>query len=154
MFQIGQITEGKKRYLDLLLLGDEQESMIDRYLERGDLFVLEVDSDPAGVCVVTREEEGLYEIRNLAVSPSFQRRGYGRELVLFLFRRYPDCRTIQLGTGDSPATLDFYSALGFSPFRWERDFFLRYYDHPIYEGGRQLKDMVYLRRDAPVGDAL
>lgn len=30
-----QITGNKKRYLDLLLLADEQESMIDRYLERG-----------------------------------------------------------------------------------------------------------------------
>ena len=31
---ITQITENKKQYLDLLLLADEQESMIDRYLER------------------------------------------------------------------------------------------------------------------------
>mgnify|MGYP006975406881 FL=1 len=34
------ITENKKQYLDLLLLADEQESMIDRYLERGDLLAL------------------------------------------------------------------------------------------------------------------
>ena len=40
---ITQITENKKQYLDLLLLADEQESMIDRYLERGELFVLEDD---------------------------------------------------------------------------------------------------------------
>ena len=30
----------KKQYLQLLLLGDEQESMIDRYLERGEMFVM------------------------------------------------------------------------------------------------------------------
>lgn len=30
---IKQITEEKKQFLDLLLLGDEQESMIDRYLD-------------------------------------------------------------------------------------------------------------------------
>ena len=35
-----QVTEDKKRYLPLLLLADEQESMIDRYLEQGDLFAL------------------------------------------------------------------------------------------------------------------
>ena len=29
------ITENKKEYLNLLLLADEQESMIDRYLDRG-----------------------------------------------------------------------------------------------------------------------
>lgn len=38
---IVQITEKKKQYLDLLLLADEQEEMIDRYLERGDMFVLQ-----------------------------------------------------------------------------------------------------------------
>ena len=40
-YRIIKISRNKKQYLDLLLLGDEQETMIDRYLERGDLFVLE-----------------------------------------------------------------------------------------------------------------
>lgn len=35
------LTKNKKQYLYLLLLADEQESMIERYLERGELFVLE-----------------------------------------------------------------------------------------------------------------
>jgi hypothetical protein len=30
-----QLTENKKQYLNLLLLADEQESMIGRYLEHG-----------------------------------------------------------------------------------------------------------------------
>ena len=38
--RIEKITTDKKRFLELLLLGDEQEDMIDRYLERGDLFAL------------------------------------------------------------------------------------------------------------------
>lgn len=34
-----QIIKGnKKDYLDLLLLADEQENMIDKYLERGIMF--------------------------------------------------------------------------------------------------------------------
>ena len=49
-----KISRNKKQYLDLLLLGDEQEIMIDRYLERGDLFVLE-DNGIKAVCVVTKE---------------------------------------------------------------------------------------------------
>ena len=39
--RIREVPDGKKRYLDLLLLADEQEDMIDRYLERGTLYVLE-----------------------------------------------------------------------------------------------------------------
>ena len=38
--EIRKITSCKKDYLPLLLLGDEQESMIDRYLERGTLYAL------------------------------------------------------------------------------------------------------------------
>ena len=38
--EIIQVKKDKKKYLDLLLLADEQEDMVDRYLERGDMFVL------------------------------------------------------------------------------------------------------------------
>ena len=65
---ITQITENKKQYLDLLLLADEQESMIDRYLERGELFVLE-DEGVKAVGVVTDEGDGVCELKNIAVAP-------------------------------------------------------------------------------------
>lgn len=39
--EIIKINDGDKRkYMGLLLLADEQESMIDKYLERGEMFVL------------------------------------------------------------------------------------------------------------------
>lgn len=38
--EIRQIEKNKKKYLDLLLLADEQESMIDQYLEKGQLFIM------------------------------------------------------------------------------------------------------------------
>ncbi len=40
MIRIHPISGNKKQYLELLLLADEQESMIDRYLERGEMFIL------------------------------------------------------------------------------------------------------------------
>ncbi len=40
MVKIEKIIENKKQFLDLLLLADEQENMIDRYLPGGDLFAL------------------------------------------------------------------------------------------------------------------
>ena len=39
-YRIIKISRNKKQYLVLLLLVDEQDTMIDRYLERGALFVL------------------------------------------------------------------------------------------------------------------
>ena len=39
--EIRKVETDKKEYLPLLLLADEQENMIDQYLERGDMYVLE-----------------------------------------------------------------------------------------------------------------
>ena len=36
-----EVQENKRQYLPLLLLADEQESMIDRYLDRGTMYALE-----------------------------------------------------------------------------------------------------------------
>ena len=39
--EIREIRENKKQYISLLLLADEQEDMIDRYLEKGTMYVLD-----------------------------------------------------------------------------------------------------------------
>ena len=78
--QIRRVDTQKKRYLELLLLADEQEDMIDKYLEEGTLYVLE-DEGVKGVCVVTDEGEGLLEIKNIATDPASQGKGYGRALI-------------------------------------------------------------------------
>ena len=137
----------KKRYLDLLLLADEQEDMIDRYLERGTMYVLEDDGVKAE-CVVTDEGGGVLELKNIAVEPGVQGRGYGKALVDFLLRTYAGrYAVLQVGTGDSPATIPFYQSCGFRRHHLVKNFFTDHYDHPIYECGVPLVDMVYLQRE-------
>ena len=143
---VEQVTEDKKRYLPLLLLADEQENMIDRYLDRGAMFVLD-DGGVKGECVVTDEGNGILELKSLAVSPDCQRKGYGKALVNYVAARYQGQYSIlQVGTGDSPFTVPFYEACGFVRSHRVENFFTENYDHPIYEGGIQLKDMIYLRK--------
>lgn len=149
MISIHPVLRNKKQYLALLLLADEQESMIDRYLERGDMFVLKDGGEIKAACVVTRESEDVLEIKNMATYPQFQRKGYGRMLIEYLFKHYAGSfQTIQVGTGDSPLTIPFYESCGFSYSHRIPDFFTNNYDHPIYEAGKQLKDMIYLKRNA------
>ena len=76
---VEQVVGDKKRYLPLLLLADEQENMIDRYLDRGAMFVLD-DGGVKGECVVTDEGNGILELKSLAVLPDCQRKGYGKAL--------------------------------------------------------------------------
>lgn len=59
--QAVEIKDNKKRCIDLLLLADEQEDMIDRYLERGTMYALD-DEGVKGVCVVTDEGDGAYSL--------------------------------------------------------------------------------------------
>ncbi len=145
--EIKRITEGKKNFLDLLLLADEQESMIDKYLERGDMFAL-YDGDLKSICVVTREGEDIFELKSLATYEKYQGQGYGSKLVKYIFEHYKDkCRTMIVGTGDSPLTIPFYEHCGFSVSHRIKNFFIDNYDHPIYENGTQLIDMVYLKKE-------
>lgn len=140
------ISGDKRHFLPLLLLGDEQEDMIGRYLDRGTLWALYDGGVLRCVCVVT-EEDG-FEIKNLAVAPESQRRGYGRAMVEHVVRQ---CRgrgnRLLAGTGDSPLTVPFYEACGFRECGRIKDFFLDHYDHPIYEAGRRLTDMVMFSRE-------
>ena len=85
--KIKEIKENKKQFLPLLLLADEQEDMIDRYLNRGIMYVLDDDGVKCE-CVVTDEGKGVLEIKNIATEPEYQGKGYGKVLIDFVATTY------------------------------------------------------------------
>jgi len=98
--------------------------------------------------VVTREGDGICELKNIATYEECQGQGYGRRLVEYIFEHYRGrCRVMLVGTGDSPRILRFYERCGFTVSHRIENFFLDHYDHPIFDCGEQLVDMVYLRRE-------
>ena len=146
--EIVKITDNDKtKYMDLLLIADEQVDMIEKYLYRGDMFAL-CDDGIKALCVVTQEEPGVYEIKNIVTVPEYQRKGYGQQLVSFIADHCKSRSGAELfvGTGDSPMTLDFYVKCGFERSHIIKNFFIDNYDHPMYEDGKQLVDMIYLKR--------
>lgn len=145
--KILEIKDNKKQYIDLLLLADEQESMINRYLERGVMYALN-DNGVKAVCIVMDEGKGVLEIKNIAVEPAYQKKGYGKILIDFIADKYKDVFTVlQVGTGESPLTVPFYERCGFHKTHRIKNFFTDNYDHPIYECGIQLVDMIYLQKE-------
>lgn len=144
-YSIDEIAGDKKRYLELLLIGDESEPMIDRYLDSADLYILFISGVAAGCCAMTSESPSLVEIRNLAVMPDYRRRGFGHALLRFVEQRYDGC-DIRLGTGATPSTLRFYESAGYRYSHRIPDFFTDNYDHPIIEEGVLLQDMLYLTK--------
>lgn len=148
------IKENKKAFLDLLLLGDEQESMIDRYLDRGEMFALYDDGNLKSICVVTRENDATCEIKNLATYPEDQRKGYGSSLIKYIVRYYREsCETIVVGTGESPAIIRFYEDCGFKISHRIKNFFVDHYDHPMYDNGVRLIDMIYLKKESKTSES-
>ena len=146
--QIERIKENKRAHLPLLLLADEQVDMIERYLERGEMYALRDPGGVLAVCVVTDEGDGTLEIKNLAVRPDQQKRGYGRMMIDFIAGHYRErYHTLLVGTGDSPLTVPFYERCGFVHSHVVRNFFTDHYDHPIIEDGVLLRDMVYLKKE-------
>jgi hypothetical protein len=93
MVKIEKIIENKKQFLDLLLLADEQENMIDKYLPSGDLFAL-YDDDLKSVCVVVPINSETCELKNIATYEKYQGKGYAyykmRQCETFFSFECPD----------------------------------------------------------------
>lgn len=135
-----------KRFIHLLLIGDESEEMIERYLFRCRVAVGYADGEAVAVCAFTREGERLIEIKNLAVAEGYRRRGFGRGMLDFVERLNAGCR-FQLGTGETPSTLRFYFGCGYRLSHRVKDFFTDNYPYPIVEEGVTLRDMLYLVKE-------
>ncbi|MGI6174251.1 MAG: GNAT family N-acetyltransferase [Christensenellales bacterium] len=99
--------------------------MIDCYLERGTLYVLD-DGGIKAERVVTDEGNGVLEIKNIAVYPEFHGRDYVKAPLEYPARTYRSA----------------YSVLHHSV----KYFFTFHYGCPIYDCRKQLVVMVCLQR--------
>ena len=144
--EVIEVIENKKAYIELLLLADEQEDMIDRYLDKGKMYLLD-DNGIKCECIVTNEGNGVLEIKNIATFSEYQGKGYAKFLIDFIAKKYKGKYNIlQVGTGDVPMSISFYEKCGFVRSHIIPNFFTDNYANPIYENGVQLVDMVYLKR--------
>ncbi len=136
--------DNKINFMDLLLLADEELKMIEKYLHRGEMFAL-YDDDLKSVCVVTQESDDVCELKNIATYEKWHGKGYGSKLLNHIFSYYKGKYTTMLvGTGDIPWILRFYQKNGFRSSHRIKNFFTDNYNHPMFEDGVQLVDMVYL----------
>jgi len=145
--EIIKVVDNKDKYMDLLLLGDEQEDMVKKYLYRGELFAL-FDNDLKTVSVVTKEDDETYEIKNIATYEEYQEKGYGSIMIEHIV---DDIRNkgkqLLIGTGENDRIISFYKKFGFQYSHTIKNFFIDNYDHEMYEDGKPLKDMIYLKID-------
>ena len=72
--EVIEVIENKKVYMELLLLADEQEDMIDKYITNGKMYVLD-DNGVKGECIIIDAGNKILEIKNIAIRPDCQRKG-------------------------------------------------------------------------------
>jgi GNAT superfamily N-acetyltransferase len=144
--EIKIIEENKDNFMELLLLGDEQANMIQKYLYRGELFAL-YDNDLKTVCVVTKEDNEIYEIKNIATYEKYHGKGYGTHMLNYIIDKFKNkCNKLLLGTGDDIEILSYYKKFGFIYSHTIKNFFVDNYDHEMFlDDGKQLIDMIYLK---------
>ena len=146
--EIKEITQNKNNFMDILLIGDEQESMVNKYLEKGTLIVIYDKNELKSACVTLRINNETVEIKNIATYSQARNRGYATALLEFIFNKYKgNTKTLILGTGENEIILNFYKKRGFDESHRVKDFFIENYNHPIFENGKQLTDMIYLKKE-------
>lgn len=142
---VQEIKEDKENFMDILLIGDEEETMVCKYLDIGNLYALYDSGVLKSVCALIFADKTTVEIKNLATWPKFQNQGCASFLLEYIFKKYEGFDII-LGTGENEKTLNFYKKRGFVEFSRIENFFIKNYPRPIIENGMQLKDMIYLRK--------
>ena len=146
--RVRQIIENKRLYIDLLLLADPQESMIEKYLDQGEMFLLEENGEAKTVAVVKVLKNRKCELKNIATAEAQRNKGYGKYMIHFLCEHYSSvCDVMYVGTGNTGKTIDFYKKCGFENSHILVDFFVKNYEKPIYDDGVLLRDMIYLKKN-------
>ena len=136
-------------YLNLLLIGDEDEKVVKSYINEGSLFTIVYEKKEIGVVqCLTDEEESAVEVKNIGLKKAYRGKGIGSKVIKKLEALY-ECNHYSkmiVGTADSSLeNIAFYKKAGFYQTGVKKNFFLQYVS-PIYENGLQAIDMIMFEK--------
>ena len=125
----------------LLLLGDENQQLIDAYLPLSQVYLLTVEARVEGICVLYIQHQ-VGEIMNIAVEPAYQGKGLGKALLSHMIEVAKQQHLLRLviKTGNSGiGQLALYQQQGFDLVHVKYNYFLQAYPKPIWENRIQCK---------------
>ena len=135
---------------DLLLLADEEEDAIRKYIYDAAIYTLYCNErlDPIAVVALFRVSESEIEIKNIGVLESFRVIGIGSWLIdrVKEIASKENYKEIIVGTADSGIDqIRFYERNGFVKYAIKKNYFIDNYTQPIFDDGVLLRDMVMLK---------
>ncbi len=149
-YTLHKLKNGNAIPFDLLLLADETEDAIEKYIYNSDIYTVftKDNINPIEVFALYKINELKVEIKNIAILELFRSQGIGS----FLIEKIKEIATRQnykeiiVGTADCAIReIQFYEKNGFKKYDVKKNFFIENYSQPIIENGIMLKDMIMLK---------
>lgn len=144
--------DSRSHYRRWLLLADEPQALA-TYWDLGVLWAFGVGPETVATALMLGHEKNrVVEIKNLAVSPWWQGRGIGSQVIrlLIAYYRSHDYKTIAVGTANcSLDNLGFYQKAGFRMDSIQKNFFTPDHGYAgiLQEHGITMQDMVWLTQE-------
>lgn len=135
---------------ELLLLADPSKKLIDEYINDSLLYLAVYEKAIIGVYALFPLDNGVAEIKNIAVHDNSQGKGIGTLLLNSAIKISEEkgYKQLLIGTANSSVgQLYFYQKCGFEITSIRKNFFLENYQEPIFENGIQCKHMIILTKN-------
>ncbi|MRG86005.1 GNAT family N-acetyltransferase [Salinibacillus xinjiangensis] len=136
------------QYFDYLLLADESELVVNKYINHGDMYSVYYKQEIVGAVLFTYHSQQVVELKNIALDPKYRGRGLGKVIINEAFKIYKrkGISKVIVGTANSSiGNLAFYQKVGFRMVEIKKDFF-KGYPEPIFENGIRALDMVMFEK--------
>ncbi|EFI66979.1 GNAT family N-acetyltransferase [Lysinibacillus sp. HST-98] len=143
-----KVEGNREAFLPQLLLADESEVAVRKYLDKGTLYKINCGELLVGVALVIPQSDTTIELKNIAIETKYQGKGIGKEILRQLIEkcRNEGYQVVLVGTANSSIdNIAFYQKAGFRMEAIEKDFF-SHYPEPIYENGIRALDMIFFTK--------
>jgi len=146
VIEIKQIFD-KEKYLNLLVQADPDKKMLKKYLKDSDMYGI-FDNDKI-ICevVITKVNDDICELKNLATIKEEQGKGYAKKLIQAVVKLYKS-KYKKMIVGTTENNIPFYVKCGFDRYyKTIKNFFVDNYKEEIWDGDLKCIDMYYYEMD-------
>lgn len=145
--EIKKIEKNKSDYMKLLLEADPEKEIVQRYLEKGELYIGEDEGKTVCVCVVIKYDENTCELKNIATLPEARGKGFAGKMIKYIFEVYKN-QFKRMIVGTTENMIPFYVLNGFTKYHHTvKNFFIDNYKEEIWDGNLQCIDMYYYSKE-------
>ena len=145
--EIKKIESNKEKYLNLLLEADPEKEAIDKYLEKGEMYIIEEDGQAVCEVIVTQVDNDTCELKNIATSPKVRGKGYASKIIEYIFEVYKN-KYKRMIVGTTEKMIPFYVLIGFTKYyKTIKNFFVDNYKEEIWDVDLHCIDMYYYSKE-------